>query len=240
MAGAIVVTAVTAASAHARQALISRLLAPCADDSDVSAIVLAPSGDLPGLAFARTRALVDTPRINRGDCPCCTMRTGLARVLRECFMDALSRRSAPFKRIVVSCATAEDAAPVMHTLRYDPFLNDRYLYGGCIAVLGTASPMRDMMRQAALADALVIPDGQPSNDLLQALSTAGIDAPLYSLAGNGLPAAVGPGQGGVLSLEGLGAGSGAARLMHSARASLWSGSNWPNGPVALRAYRWCN
>lgn len=58
-------------------------------------------------------------------CLCCSMRSELAQVLSQIFLQVL-RREVPVVRLIVVITTAGDANPLGQTLRHAPFLSQRY------------------------------------------------------------------------------------------------------------------
>lgn len=58
-------------------------------------------------------------------CLCCSLRSELAQVLSQMFLQVL-RREIPAVRLVVIVTDATDAEPLRQTLRHAPFLGQRY------------------------------------------------------------------------------------------------------------------
>jgi G3E family GTPase len=72
--------------------------------------------------------------IIEGACACCSASGGVADALRDLFMAALRRQAPAFRHVLVEAAGL-DAPPAMRfMLRHNPFLAERYVYRGAIAV----------------------------------------------------------------------------------------------------------
>jgi G3E family GTPase len=82
--------------------------------------------------------------------------------LRELFMQALSRRIKPFRRVLIETSGLADPAPILFTLKHDRFLSERYAYRGAIVLVDARhgpeqlAAQPEASRQLALADAVVI------------------------------------------------------------------------------------
>jgi G3E family GTPase len=97
-----------------------------------------------------------------GGCICCTASGGVADALRDLFMAALRRQVRPFRHVLVETTGLAGPAPLLFTLRHDPFLAERYVYRGTIAVADAQHLPRQLaaqpeaVQQIALADAVAI------------------------------------------------------------------------------------
>src|SRR5690606_7728502 len=92
---------------------------------------------------------------------CCRVRGDLVEALRELFLSALHKQIPPFSRILIETTGLADPAAVMHTLKHEGFLRDRYVYAGCVTVIEYVNRSRQLadfrqaLRQAGEADAIV-------------------------------------------------------------------------------------
>jgi len=112
-------------------------------------------------------------------CLCCTIRGDI----RETLLALHSRWSKgeipAFRRLVVESTGLADPAPVVHTLMSDAKLDRRYMLGGIVATIDAVNgeAMLDAhpecMKQAAVADRLVVTKTDLIND---ALSRKGMEA----------------------------------------------------------------
>ncbi|MBF6616189.1 MAG: GTP-binding protein [Candidimonas sp.] len=115
-----------------------------------------------GLDHRRSLAVTDTVVLLESGCLCCAVRGELVQALRQAFMDALHKKIPAFSRVLIETTGIADPAAVMYTLKYEPFLAERYRYAGCITVVdGCFGAMqleqhREAVQQAVLADVLVI------------------------------------------------------------------------------------
>jgi len=158
------VTVVTGFLGSGKTTLLNRVLAPDRADPDAArriALVVNEAGAV-GIDHQRVRHISDNVILLESGCICCSVRGELVDALRELFLSALHRRIPPFDRIMVETTGLADPASVMHTLKYDGFLSDRYVYAGCVTVVDcqhARQQLRDYpqaMQQAVLADALVL------------------------------------------------------------------------------------
>ncbi len=72
-----------------------------------------------------------------GGCVCCTVRGALVDTLRDMFMRAMRREVPVFDRVLIETTGLAEAAPVLFSLRYEPFLAQRFAYAGCVTVVDT-------------------------------------------------------------------------------------------------------
>jgi G3E family GTPase len=99
--------------------------------------------------------------LNNG-CLCCVLRGDLQETLRDLFLKRRSGEIIEFDRVVVETTGLADPAPVMQTLMTDSMLQSRYRLD-CVVTLvdavngaGQLDTMQEAVKQAALADRLVI------------------------------------------------------------------------------------
>ncbi len=104
-----------------------------------------------------------------GGCICCSVAGSLVDTLREMFLLALQRRVRPFRRVIIETTGVASPAPVLFTLRHDPFLTERYVYEGAV-VLADAQHLpaqlqargvaaQAVVQQIALADLVLVSKG---------------------------------------------------------------------------------
>src|SRR3546814_9331946 len=105
---------------------------------------------------------------------------------------SLHKRIPSFSRVIIETTGIADPAPVIYTLRYDHFLAERYLYGGCLAVIDGLNGQTQLLRhpeavqQAVLADVLLIGKTDLASQkqihaLKQLLGEMNADAPQYDV-----------------------------------------------------------
>src|SRR5690606_34301778 len=63
-----------------------------------------------------------------------------------------------FSRVIIETTGLADPAAVMHTLKYESFLRDRYEYAGCIAVLDCVHVQQQLRDYAQARQQLVQAD----------------------------------------------------------------------------------
>ncbi|MDQ8035362.1 cobalamin biosynthesis protein CobW [Bordetella genomosp. 1] len=122
-----------------------------------AAVIVNELGDI-GIDHQLVRVVDDRIVLLEGGCICCTVSGGLVDTLKSLFMLALQRRIRPFKRVLIETTGLASPAPILFTLRTDPFLAERYVYRGAIAV-ADAQHLHNHLRtqpeatqQLALAD----------------------------------------------------------------------------------------
>lgn len=97
-----------------------------------------------------------------GGCLCCVVSGAVVDALRDLFMQALSRRIKPFRRVLIETSGLADPASILFMLKHDRFLSERYAYRGAIVVVDVRhgedqlASQPEAARQLALADAVVL------------------------------------------------------------------------------------
>src|ERR1051325_4337460 len=120
--------------------------------------------------------------LNNG-CLCCVLRGDLQETLREMFVKRRTGEIIQFDRVVVETTGLADPAPVMQTLMTDTMLQAQYRLD-CVVTLvdaingaGQLDAMQEAIKQAALADRLVI----TKSDLATGESITALEARLREL-----------------------------------------------------------
>ena len=120
-------------------------------------------------------------------CLCCTIRGDI----RETLLALHRRRDRgdipAFTRLVVESTGLADPAPVVHTLMSDPMLDRRFMLGGIVAAIdaingqATLEKHPECMKQAAVADRLVITKTDLINDPFSRKDVEALSAKLRTL-----------------------------------------------------------
>jgi G3E family GTPase len=120
--------------------------------------------------------------LNNG-CLCCVLRGDLQQTLRDMFVKRRTGEIIDFERVVIETTGLADPAPVMQTLMTDTMLQAQYRLD-CVVTLvdavngvGQLDTMQEAVKQAALADRLVITKSDLSNEA----AIAGLEARLREL-----------------------------------------------------------
>jgi G3E family GTPase len=107
--------------------------------------------------------------LNNG-CLCCVLRGDLQETLRELFVKRRTGEIIDFERVVIETTGLADPAPVMQTLMTDTMLQAQYRLD-CVVTLvdavngaGQLDTMQEAVKQAALADRLVITKSDLADD----------------------------------------------------------------------------
>jgi len=88
-------------------------------------LISSEAADANGLMPPRFKQVETDELVQAQGCLCCSMRSELAQVLSQMFLQVL-RREIPAVRLVVIVTDANDAKPLEQTLRHAPFLGQRY------------------------------------------------------------------------------------------------------------------
>jgi len=181
------VTVLTGFLGSGKTTLLNRLLADGAHGQGLAILVneIGPAA----LDHRLVRQVSDNVHLLDSGCLCCTVRGGLVDALRELFMAALQRRIPGLSQVIIETTGLADPAPVMATLRYEPFLRERYVYRGCVTVVdgqrgaGHLAHQPEAVRQAVLADFFVVSkgdlaDAETFSGTIQAIRTVNEDADL--------------------------------------------------------------
>ena len=108
-------------------------------------------------------------------CLCCTVRGDLIATLEDLLRRRDNGRVQPFKRVVIETTGLADPAPILHAVLYHPYLSMRYALDGVITVvdavngLATLDRHEEAVRQAAVADRIVLAKTDLANEGLAAL-----------------------------------------------------------------------
>src|SRR5918998_1118696 len=120
--------------------------------------------------------------LNNG-CLCCVLRGDLQETLRDLFVKRRTGEIIDFDRVIIETTGLADPAPVMQTLMSDTMLQGQYRLD-CVVTLvdavngaGQLDTMQEPMKQAALADRIVV----TKSDLADEATVASLEARLREL-----------------------------------------------------------
>ncbi|WP_029032533.1 CobW family GTP-binding protein [Salinarimonas rosea] len=117
-------------------------------------------------------------------CLCCTIRGDLVATLEDLLRKRDNGRIQPFRRVIIETTGLADPAPILHAVLYHPYLSLRYVVEGVVTVVdavngaATLDAHEEAVRQAAVADEIVITKG----DLADEAAKAALRARLAALA----------------------------------------------------------
>lgn len=152
------VTVISGFLGSGKTTLLNRMLRDCAYADAV--VIVNEFGDI-GVDHHLVREARDNVVLVEGGCLCCVVSGSVVDTLRDLFMQALSRRIKPFRRVLIETSGLADPAPILFTLKHDRFLSERYAYRGAIVLVDACHGIEQLAdqpeaaRQLALADAVV-------------------------------------------------------------------------------------
>jgi G3E family GTPase len=103
-------------------------------------------------------------------CLCCTIRSDLAKTLRDITWRFARNGQRQFRRVLIETTGLADPAPILHTLMTDPALIRSYRLDGIVATIDMASGAETLVqhaeavKQAAMADALLLTKSDLATD----------------------------------------------------------------------------
>jgi len=98
-----------------------------------AAVVVNELGSV-GVDHHLLRHVAEGVTVIEGGCICCAVGGALADSLRELFFLALRRTIKPFSSVIIETSGLASPAPVLFTLRHEPFLRERFAYRGTVTV----------------------------------------------------------------------------------------------------------
>ncbi|CAM3735523.1 CobW C-terminal domain-containing protein [Bordetella sputigena] len=122
-----------------------------------AAVVINEFGSI-GVDHHLVRHVSDTVRVVAGGCICCVVRGGLVDTLRDLFLLALRRAIPPFRQVLIETSGLASPAPILFTLRHEPFLAERYVYNGTIAVADAQRVAAQIAGEPEAAQQLALAD----------------------------------------------------------------------------------
>lgn len=153
------VTLVTGFLGSGKTTLINRVLQD--ERMHDTLVIVNEIGEI-GVDHQLVRQVDDSLVLLEAGCACCSMRSGLTDTLRDVFLLALQKRIRPYARVLVEASGLANPGPILFTLQHDPFLAERYVYEGAVAVADARRVADELQQhpeaaqQIALADALVL------------------------------------------------------------------------------------
>jgi G3E family GTPase len=179
------VTVLTGFLGAGKTTLLNRLLAD--EGMADTAVLINEFGEI-GLDHLLVRTVEDGIVMLSSGCVCCTVRGDLVSALEDLLRALDNGRIEPFRRVVIETTGLADPIPVIHTLMAHPYLVMRYRLDAVVTVvdavngLATLDAHPEAVRQAAVADRIII----SKTDLLDSderrKAFAGLEARLAALA----------------------------------------------------------
>ena len=188
-----------------------------------------------GLDHLLVESVTDDMILLASGCLCCSIRGDLITALEDLLKRRDNGRMPPFSRVIVETTGLADPAPVLHTIMCHPYLMLRYQLDGVITVvdaingLATLNAHEEALRQAAVADRLVIAKSDLAVTAEQAADLAKLREALRALnpGARVLDAAGGEAQAARLLDAGLYApGTKSANVQAWLNAEAYDGGDW--------------
>lgn len=114
-------------------------------------------------------------------CLCCTIRGDLVKTLRDITWRFARNGQRQFRRVLIETTGLADPAPIVHTLMTHPQIARRYRLDGILATidletgLGTLDQHIEAIKQAAVADALLVTKSDLATDEQRAALLSRLD-----------------------------------------------------------------
>lgn len=148
-------TVLTGFLGSGKTTLLNRLLRdPAYADA---AVIVNEFGEI-GVDHHLVRGAPGNIALVEGGCICCTASGGVADALRDLFMAAVRRQVKPFTHVLIETTGLAGPAPLLFTLRHDPFLAERYVYRGSIVVADAQHLLRQLQAQPEAVQQIVLAD----------------------------------------------------------------------------------
>ncbi|MGZ5233942.1 MAG: CobW family GTP-binding protein [Burkholderiales bacterium] len=180
LAGRIPVTIVTGFLGSGKTTLINRLLKR--PDMNRVAVIVNELGEQ-SIDHDLVQVSSEQMMLLNNGCLCCVLRGDLQETLRELFVKRRTGEIIDFERVLIETTGLADPAPVMQTLMTDTMLQAQYRLDSVVTLVdavngsGQLDTMQEAVKQAALADRLVI----TQSDLADESKIAALEARLREL-----------------------------------------------------------
>ncbi|GGK39991.1 CobW family GTP-binding protein [Salinarimonas ramus] len=115
-------------------------------------------------------------------CLCCTVRGDLVATLEDLLRKRDNNRVQPFRRVIIETTGLADPSPILHAVLYHPYLSLRYVVEGVVTLVDAVNGMatldahEEAVRQAAVADEIVLTKGDLADDATKAALVARLAA----------------------------------------------------------------
>ena len=153
------VTLITGFLGSGKTTLLSRLLAsPKLADT---AVLINEFGEISLDHLLLEQVDADTVVLQSG-CICCTIRTDLARAMRDLYDKRERGTIRPFRRVAIETTGLADPAPIVSTLSAEPVLRHHFRLGKVVTTVDAVNASmhlerhRESVKQVALADRLLV------------------------------------------------------------------------------------
>ena len=167
LAGRIPVSIITGFLGSGKTTLINRLLKK--PEMNRVAVIVNEFGDI-AIDNDLVEASTEQMKLLDSGCLCCAVRGDLEETMRELFVQRRNGQVIDFERVVIETTGLADPAPVMQTLMTDTMLQAQYRLD-CVVTLvdavngaGQLDTLREPVKQAALADRIVVTKSDLSDD----------------------------------------------------------------------------
>lgn len=180
LAGRIPVSVVTGFLGSGKSTLINRLLKR--PDMNRVAVIVNEFGEQ-SIDHDLIQVSSEQMMLLNNGCLCCVLRGDLQETMRELFVKRRNGEIIDFDRLVIETTGLADPAPVMQTLMTDTMLLSQYRLDCVVTLvdavngLGQLDAMSEALKQAALADRIVI----TKTDLADETAVATLEARLREL-----------------------------------------------------------
>jgi G3E family GTPase len=146
-----------------------------------TAVIVNEFGEI-GIDHLLVEKATDDVVLMSSGCLCCTMRGDIVDTLTNLFVDRAKGRIPGFERVVIETTGLADPAPILHALMTDPIIGERYMIDGVVTTIdavngsGTLDRQPEALKQAAVADRLLLTKGDLADDATRAALEARLKA----------------------------------------------------------------
>ena len=185
LAGRIPIVLITGFLGSGKTTLLGKLLRH--PGMDRAAVVINEFGDV-AIDHQLVAASSEQMTLLGNGCLCCTVRTDLQETLREMFIKRRSGEVIDYDRVFVETTGLADPVPVLHSFQSDGLLGAQHRLDGVVTVvdavngMGQLDSMPEAVKQAAVADRIVLSKTDIAGDASDLLSRLKTLNPFVSIA----------------------------------------------------------
>jgi G3E family GTPase len=185
LAGRIPIILITGSLGSGKTTLLGKLLRH--PGMDRAAVIINELGDV-GIDHELLATSSEQMTLLGNGCLCCTVRTDLQETLREMFIKRRAGEVIDYERVFIETTGLADPVPVLHSFQSDGLLGAQYRLDGVVTVvdavngMGQLDTMPEAVKQAAVADRIVLSKTDIADDVSALLSRLNTLNPFVSIS----------------------------------------------------------